>query len=747
MKCSLCGNIDKKKNFLTTSCDHKIIHEECIYKCFEQQNIIKCKKCREAAENLMNKKKDFCIDCKTRKVLKKNSQCDEQKAYCLDCLKRSKHMHMKHCYSCKNLLKDETCQGCKNHPGFSIDICPYHFYCKQCVKSYNTSSNHCGYCYKFFSTLDNIPNPFCSRCQKFYLSTEFLCPDHSYCENCITCLKNQSALLNRELTCSSCENLLEVKKDQKKKKDQISSGNMDYLMFENEHGENEVDLKKKKKTGKFGNFIQGIHGIWGNKEKKQIKNEDKEKCSLCKKSPQEKAICPTLGICIECVTKYQPLSHGKSCKFCSNFIKSCERCLEYFEIEALFFTPTCQIHIFCESCLSRENKSYCSNNCRNCIKYFTMINLTLKSGQVQCNLCTNLPINNFKCSADHEYCKNCFEFLLENDFSKYQNIKNCRNCYEMFAKLKNSDKTPVETKKIPEESKQEEYPVKKLNHKNQVWLNQEESDEDDEMQEETYKDQRLHNQKRLEENKHIQVDPSPSSIIKNPDDFQQSYSNIVPSYLSNTNPNYLLNNPSSSPKPVAATISSNTNFEYHGNLYKQEDFYEKAPESQTYTQNITSQNYYYSNTTISYESVENSCFQPLCSLCKSDKNVYGFMCNHNYCLECLSLTGGKQILSNFQLLKTNENAYKVKFRYYCKVQKCDKNCGYKCGEKCGKLCGKEMKIPTQMILLNLKSMISDQNKIMNNKELFESASEFSDLFQNCIENMIFFYDGMLIRAT
>lgn len=739
MKCSLCGFIDRKKTFLTTSCNHKNIHEECIYKYFDQLSLNKCKMCRVAVEKFMDKKKNLCTSCQTRKVLNKNSQCDKQNTYCLDCLKRLKYNHIKQCYSCKNLAKEEICQGCKNHPGFSIEICPDHFYCKQCVKSYNKSSNHCGYCFKFFSILHNVPNPFCSRCQKFYLSTEFLCPDHGYCENCITCLKNQRSFLNRELNCNSCENQLEVKKYQQEEKDQISRGNMDYLMLKNEHRENEVDLKRKRKTGKISNFIQGMHDIWGKKEKKQIKNEDKEKCSSCQKSPQEKIICTTLGICIECVAKHQPLSHGKSCKFCFNFIKNCERCSEYFENEALFLTPTCKIHSYCEFCLSREKKSYSTSDCQNCIKYFTMINFTLKSGQIQCNLCTNLPINNFKCSADHEYCKNCLEFLLENDFSKYQNIKNCCYCYEMFTKLKNLDKTPVEIKKNPEESKQEEYPVKKLNKKNQVWINQEESDEDEdeEMQKANYKDQRWNNQKKLEESEHMQVDPSPSSIIKNSDDFQQPYSNIVPSYLSNTNPNYLSNNLSISPQPIAATISS----------IPKEDYYEKFPESQTYTHNITSQNYYYSNTTISYESVENSCFQPLCSLCKSDKNVYGFMCNHNYCLECLSLTGGKQILSNFQLLKTNENAYKVKFRYYCKVQKCDKNCGYKCGEKCGKLCGKEMKIPTQMILLNLKSMISDQNKIMNNKELFESASEFSDLFQNCIENMIFFYDGMLIKAT
>ncbi|OMJ86990.1 hypothetical protein SteCoe_11389 [Stentor coeruleus] len=248
-----------------------------------------------------------------------------------------------------------------------------------------------------------------------------------------------------------------------------------------------------------------------------------------------------------------------------------------------------------------------------------------------------------------------------------------------------------------------------------------------------------------DESKHAQAKSNLPSIIKKPDDIQQYYYNQEPSYSLNINQSGFVCNTLNISQPFANTISSNPNHENNRRLHEQENYNEKPPERQTLTQNDINENYYNKNPNSMYDSIEIVCFKPLCSLCKSDKNIYGFMCNHNYCLECLTLSGGMQILSYNKMMNIKKNAYKKIFRYYCKAQHCDEECDKKCKGKCGKLCGKEMKIPTRMILSNLKSMITDENKIISNKELYESVYEFSELFINGVESDIAIYDGLIIK--
>ena len=119
---------------------------------------------------------------------------------------------------------------------------------------------------------------------------------------------------------------------------------------------------------------------------------------------------------------------------------------------------------------------------------------------------------------------------------------------------------------------------------------------------------------------------------------------------------------------------------------------------------------------ISESSINNEIIEARCTYCNEINEVKGFLCNHNLCIRCLTLTCCYQIRVFFVQYQINHNIPQEAFRYNC--------CVYDCNEK--------ISVPTALIIARLYKFLSQ------NDQLFE---EFRCLIQ-VINEWIPYFDGL-----
>ena len=107
------------------------------------------------------------------------------------------------------------------------------------------------------------------------------------------------------------------------------------------------------------------------------------------------------------------------------------------QINKAFKLPTCIDHEYCEICVKTE---IINLDCFNCKRYLRALKEENRYYS-RCCLCIENPLKPlYKCTS-HRYCKNCFIFLLENDFSHIKTVNSCRDCIIDFEKLKEVEKS------------------------------------------------------------------------------------------------------------------------------------------------------------------------------------------------------------------------------------------------------------------------------------------------------------------
>lgn len=728
-KCSLCYKGGKGDINYKCEMNHRIIHEKCVLEYRKKLKSINCHICKEYVQNYSKNIKTKCIECTIEDVFKVNSDCKKQKSLCVKCLKKtSNEIHFKDCYFCRPLIeiKPKNCEMCKRLPGKPIEGCPIHLYCEVCLSLLKRERrSDCQLCREYTESFRKPDQKKCAKCKIFSFPTIDLCRAHCYCENCINKYKGLKFIDLIEIGCINCVRLYEEKfknpNAELEKHHSTSKLEKKKSLKEDSKLSKEDSFKNSQTIISKGPQLRNSSAKISWLEKMTNPNEVK-KCAQCYQT--NKPICQGSKHCLSCTAKYIGFSHVLNCEYCSENLKRCNRCMNYFEKEKIFPTPTCQEHKHCEDCLSRKPKKNSYECCPNCIKYYSVIDVVLTKDQVQCNLCPGFPIGKIKC-PDHGYCKGCTDFLLNNDFSKLPKIKNCMICIRKIADLKEGEKTPDLAKNIYEEVKFEEIASYNLR-----------SDETD---------------KSLEYSKKL----VPSNGYGQRGMVQESYAYSIPNtkyiqhILKNNNIDFLQHAESQSFNPNIILKSKsesesvpNTNNSYIQSSNSSNFLNPKTEYPISKTQYINSNSMILNNSAnknLSYnnksviihhsDSFGEDFLKSHCIKCKSDEDIYGFLCNHNYCKECLVLLGGKQIFIYNKNSIENPSAAKKKFSYYCEAEKCTK----------------VMKIPTKMVLDKLKAMIENPQIVKNNNEFNQWVECFKYLFQIQIEEFLYFYDGVKIR--
>ena len=114
---------------------------------------------------------------------------------------------------------------------------------------------------------------------------------------------------------------------------------------------------------------------------------------------------------------------------------------------------------------------------------------------------------------------------------------------------------------------------------------------------------------------------------------------------------------------------------------------------------------------------------PKCNKCQKTNNVKGFICNHNFCVNCLSLAYAKTVL-HFRINYTEETDQNLKFVFFCPVKDCNQ----------------ALSVPCMMIITSIRRLLEDdQFKNENQHYLFFQDESF--------DKWIPFFDGINLFAV
>ena len=131
---------------------------------------------------------------------------------------------------------------------------------------------------------------------------------------------------------------------------------------------------------------------------------------------------------------------------------NCSSCKSIFSLNnPLFKTPKCEVHQYCNSCIS-NNKF--SRYCTHCYNYLRSTRKQQNSNQIECSLCISFPESRHKGCKIHSYCNECFKFLINNDFSHIKKPNECEDCIKLIKSLKKCEtpRTPNEIKSNQEKT-------------------------------------------------------------------------------------------------------------------------------------------------------------------------------------------------------------------------------------------------------------------------------------------------------
>ena len=120
-----------------------------------------------------------------------------------------------------------------------------------------------------------------------------------------------------------------------------------------------------------------------------------------------------------------PVNNCKKCRICYDDLNEKE-----------YYTPKCKAHIYCSSCIKGEFTRYKKVDCTHCENFFNSIKKVEKKGEITCSLCILFPQKkHFSCET-HNYCIDCFNYLLTNEFNYIEKVNSCPVCKKSFEKLK-----------------------------------------------------------------------------------------------------------------------------------------------------------------------------------------------------------------------------------------------------------------------------------------------------------------------
>lgn len=126
-----------------------------------------------------------------------------------------------------------------------------------------------------------------------------------------------------------------------------------------------------------------------------------------------------------------------------SLLTPCDWCGDLLNISLMFRTPKCKSHYYCRKCVVEPCRSNNSELCDLCLGYFSCIGKELSENQIKCNLCPKWPGSNGLNCKIHNYCAECKDFVVDNNYRYIVNLARCEVCVENLEKLKKLGKNRV----------------------------------------------------------------------------------------------------------------------------------------------------------------------------------------------------------------------------------------------------------------------------------------------------------------
>ena len=311
---------------------------------------------------------------------------------------------------------------------FKIPRCTVHRFCKDCIRNENTNIS-CADCKKYFKSLKlrtTHSDRLCSLCKELALKSECLCSWHIYCNVCNNFLENNEFDFIIIVTeCGQCCTYFQSKLIEKEVKKIEPSGDLNLYSPKSSGQEREIESKViLESLTKLAN--QSIiteenksHGPKVNQTREAKANEGTPNKDSIAIPPKDKNYSSDFSSDLSEDLYESNLSYSSK----PNHTYNCSACKG--QKIKVFKTPRCADHDYCEVCINKKPKIL---KCEFCTMYFESLTRKLDSSILQCSLC-KIPPNSpkIKCKS-HSYCKYCYEFLINNEFSHIINVANCQDC-------------------------------------------------------------------------------------------------------------------------------------------------------------------------------------------------------------------------------------------------------------------------------------------------------------------------------
>ena len=311
--------------------------------------------------------------------------------------------------------KNSRCSACQSEmdKGYATSRCSEHRYCKNCIISKQSRNKACELCNMYFQSLMLVKDPSklrCTLCGICPNSPDIKCPVHSYCQYCYEYLINNECLhIIAVADCRECRysiNLIQKKKatdsapekNNETRRIQVNSTEIDPDKLQNQN------FSSKTKPDSI----------------KLPRNYDTEDAEFRKQFKTN--------------SDFAGQNWKSNNSRCSGF---------YCSSIGEFLTPRCTEHRFCMKCFKSGSKYF---RCEFCIMYFESISRRMDQNIFQCSLCKLAPINSeIKCNV-HKYCKYCYDFISNSDYSHLINVVNCQECCKFLKLIKEKNASKLNSK-------------------------------------------------------------------------------------------------------------------------------------------------------------------------------------------------------------------------------------------------------------------------------------------------------------
>ncbi|OMJ83908.1 hypothetical protein SteCoe_15064 [Stentor coeruleus] len=591
------------------------------------------------------------------------------------------------CQKCKNTIKTPVSERCEAHSSF----------CQMCIiQNYKAHAINCGKCHLNMKYLNFKICFSCLENEKTFKIP--CCDDHNYCQECIN--------LRFNLVDSLC-----------------------------------------KKCSKYFKAIGSAFNL--------------HKCSICSENCQDIIVISRChNYCKRCLnfsqTNYDDFFKLKSA--CLSCIKKCIPQLKYEEIREkeqesksleargikkcwicntdysngiLYKTPKCAKHNYCEKCLvDNKNEVYCNE----CKQYFSSIMREIDQTNMTCALCTmggDIP-----CCSIHIFCRNCKDFMTKNDFSKYHIFRSCQTCFMKFQSLNpnfyslNSGNMSISQPLTNINYISQQFPI--INNKelsisssipfqqsSEIICNQASINPNAYLQ----SNEVINNQISINPNRNqsILINNDKKRLVANPPSVQ-SISKILPGKdsqfhsVESESPNIL--------KTIKSTIdlkkSDVVEVQRHIDADLQEGIVHGVQIPLSRRSSI--QGFILSNTTLD--------IIPVCTICRTTELYSSFLCNHNFCFECLMIYAALEIYNFFENYQSNKLITNKKFEYKCPVNTCRYN----------------IKVPTSLVLYYLIGLRKGEF-ICKKSDLYMMNRNQLELIAGISSEWIPFFDGLKYNSV